>query len=168
MCAVETVGRLTPIEERVRQYLAARAEKTDPSHPFQAKITYSGLCSAIDPDQHYWAHPRFRGIGKTLGRISTFEHEQGRPLLSALVVRATDQQPGPGFADLGHNLGYQIQPGQERAFWRSQLEAVVRYWTGPGKDIPASDPTERALALLATMSEELKEVQRLLGDANRH
>src|SRR6266545_6114335 len=124
MCAAEPVGRLSPIEDRVRQYLVARAKKADRRRPSEAKITYSGLCSAIDPDQHYWARPRFRGIGQTLGRICTFEHEQGRPLLSALVVRATDQQPGPGFADLARNLGYQIQPGQERAFGRSQLEEV--------------------------------------------
>jgi hypothetical protein len=158
-------GRLSAVEERVRQYLIERAAKTDPGHPFQARVTYGDLCQAIDPEQQYWAWPRFRGIGKVLGRISTFEHEQGRPMLSALVVHAGDYQAGDGFAGLGRDLGYQIQLGQERAFWRSQMEAVVQYWTGPGKNTPAPTPIERALALLASMSEELDEVRRLLGAA---
>ena len=86
-------------------------------------------------------------------------------MLSALVVHKGDYQAGDGFAGLARQLGYQIQPGQERAFWRSQVEAVVQYWTGPGKNTPAPTPIERALALLASMSEELEEVRRLLGAA---
>src|SRR5260221_14494324 len=92
--AMSTVGQfggdqtneLSAIEERVRQYLIEQERKADPSHPFQATVTYGNLCSAIDPEQHYWSWPRFRGIGKVLLHISTFEHGHGRPLLSALVV----------------------------------------------------------------------------------
>jgi hypothetical protein len=167
VCPAEPVSSLTAIEERVRQYLIEeRAKKADSDHPFLATITYMDLCHAIDPDQHYWAYPRFRGIGKVLGRISTFEHQQGHPLLSALVVHSGDtKQAGAGFTGLARDLGYQIQPGQERAFWRSQVESLIRYWTGPGKDVTAASSTDRALALLATISEELKEVRRLLGAA---
>ena len=155
MCKAESGGRLTPIEERVRQYLIERAKKTDPGRPFQAKVIYGDLCKAIDPEEHYWAWPRFRGIGKVLGRISTFEREQGRPMLSALVVQAGSMQAGTGFAGLGRDLGFQIQPGQERAFWRAELDEVVRYWTSHTLDESAPTPTQQALALLATISEEL-------------
>lgn len=166
MCPAESVNGLTAVEKRVRQYLIEeRAKKVNPDRPFMAKISYMDLCHAIDPDEHYWAYPRFRGIGKVLGRISTFEHQQGRPLLSALVVHSGDMQAGAGFTGLARDLGYQIQPNQERAFWRSQVEDVVRYWTGPGKNIVEDSSTERALALLATISEELQEVRRLLGAA---
>jgi hypothetical protein len=165
MCKVDSDGRLTPIEEQVRQYLIEKAKKTDLLRPFQAKVIYGDLCKAIDPEEHQWAWPRFRGIGKVLGRISTFEHERGRPMLSALVVQAGSMQAGTGFAGLGRDLGFQIQPGQERAFWRSQLDEVVRYWTNQELDAPAPTPTERALALLAMISEELQEVRRLLGAA---
>lgn len=158
-------GRLAAVEERVRQYLIELAAKTDPHHPFKSTVTYGDLCKAIDPEQNYWSWPRFRGIGKVLARISTFEHEQGRPMLSALVVHANDYQAGDGFAVLGRDLGHQIQPGQERAFWRKQVEEVIRYWTGPGTSTPSPAPVERALALLASMSEELAEVRRLLGAA---
>ena len=109
-------SRLSAIEERVRQYLIERAKSADSGQPFQATITYSDLCGGIDPDQQYWSWPRFRGIGKVLGRISTFEHQEGRPMLSALVVQAGTLHAGPGFAGLGRELGFQIQEGQERAF----------------------------------------------------
>jgi hypothetical protein len=36
-------------------------------------------------------------IGEILGEISTFEHEHGRPMLSALVVLAGIGYPGEGF-----------------------------------------------------------------------
>ena len=150
----------------MRQYLIERARNADPAHPFQATITYGDLGHAIDPDEQYWAWPRFRGLGNVLGRVSTVEHEQGRPMLSALVVHKADLQAGEGFAGLAHNLGFEIQAGQERAFWRSQVEEVVRYWTGPGKTtIHDQDPRERALALLANISDELTEARRLLGAA---
>jgi hypothetical protein len=166
MCPAGPISSLTPVEERVRQYLIEeKAKKANADHPFQATITYMDLCHAIDPDQRYWAYPRFRGIGPVLGRISTFEHQQGRPLLSGLVVHSSDMQAGNGFAELARGLGYQIQPGQERGFWRSQVEALVQYWTGAGQDNVTASSTERALALLATISEELKEVRRLLGAA---
>ena len=165
MCAVNRGVSLTAIEERVRHYLIERARKVDPAYPFQAKITYKDLCNAIDPDEQYWAFPRFRGIGPVLGRVSTFEHEHGRPMLSALVVHSADGQAGDGFAGLGRHLGFQIQPGQERAFWRNQLEEVVRYWTSSGETVDAQAPKERALAMLANISDELTEVRRLLGAA---
>lgn len=156
------VGQLTAIEERVRQYLVERA-KSAADNPFNARVSYSDLCAAVDPDEHYFARPRFRGIGPLLGKISTFEHEEGRPLLSALVVHKHDRQAGDGFAELARKLGYHIQPLQERAFWRAQVEKVVAYWSGPGRDVSADDPNARALALLAKVSSDIQEVQRLLS-----
>lgn len=165
MCQADSEGALKPIEERIRQFLIARAKDTDPNRPFRATITYSDLCKAVDPDEKYWSWPRFRGIGPVLGRVSTWEHMHKRPMLSALVVQAATFQAGDGFAGLGRSLGQQIQPGQEKAFWRSQVEAVIRYWTSPEKDESASDPLDKARALLAKISGEVDEVRRLLGEA---
>jgi hypothetical protein len=109
--------------------------------------------------------PRFRGTGRVLGRISTLEHEQGRPLLNALVVQAGTLHAGAGFAGLGRDLGFKIQAGQERAFWRNQVDEVVRYWTGQVQDALIPTPTDRTLALLATISDDLQEVRRLLDAA---
>lgn len=155
---------LGALEERVRQFLSQRAQDTDPQRPFTAVITYGELCKALDPDQHYWAAPRYRGIGQVLGRISTWEHAQGRPLLSALVVQAQTMRAGKGFAQLARDLGEPVPPGHETAFWRSQVESVVRHWAGHANtgDQASDDRTARALALLARISGDVEEVRRLL------
>lgn len=156
---------LDPLDERVRQFLIQRARDTNPEQPFTAVITYGDLCHALDPDEHYWTAPRYRGIGPVLGRVSTWEHAQDRPLLSALVVQAQSMRAGKGFAQLARGLDERIPSGQETAFWRGQVEAVVKHWAGRGSsgDDAADDRVARALALLARISGDVEEVRRLLG-----
>jgi hypothetical protein len=60
------------------------------------------------------------------------------------VVLKEIWHPGDGFAGLGRSIGEHIPPGEEKDFWRDQVEATIAYWTGPGKDAPAPDPIERA------------------------
>jgi hypothetical protein len=154
---------LSTIGDRVRRFLIKLARDADPNRPFTATITYGRLREAIDPDQIYFKPPRCRGIGKVLGQISTYEHRQGHPMLSALVVQAGTLRAGDGFAVLGRSLGEQIQPGAELAFWRNQIEAVIRYWSLLGRNEPARDPVAKARALLATVRGELDEISRLLS-----
>ena len=157
---------LTPIQERLRQHLIEeRAKKADPSRPFAATISYMELCAAVDPDQRYFSKPRFGGIGPALRAVSLYEHAHGRPLPSALVVRHVGRRPGTGFTPVAVDTGREVRPGQEHAVWRAEVERVVRYWTGPGKDQAEADPAERALALLATIAGELEKARRLLGAA---
>jgi hypothetical protein len=156
---------LNPAEERVRRILIERAKNTDPQAPRGALITYGDLCAAADPDQAYWVAPRYRGIGGVLGHISTYEHEHGRPLLSALVVRKMTMRAGEGFADLGRDLGLDIPPGREDRFWLEQVEKAVRYWTGPGRDSAAPDPVGEARARLTAVVSELDWIRRLLDTA---
>lgn len=157
---------LNPAEERVRQILIGQAKKTDPQVPRGALITYGDLCAAADPGQDYWKRPRYRGIGSALGHVSTYEHEHGRPLLSALVVQKLTMRAGDGFADaLGRGLGFDIPPGGERKFWLEQVERVVRYWTGPGKDVVGPDPVGEARARLTAVMSELDSIRRLLDTA---
>lgn len=168
MCQADSEGTIRPLEpldERVRQFLIQRARDTNPEQPFTAVITYGDLCKALDPDERYWAAPRYRGIGQVLGRISAWEHAQGRPLLSALVVQAQSMRAGKGFAQLALGFGERIPSGHETAFWRSQVEAVVKHWAGrvSGADEAPDDRVARALALLARISGDVEEVRRLLG-----
>lgn len=159
---------LSPIEDRIRLFLIERAKRTSVSSPFNARITYGNLCAAIDPEQHYWRGPRYRGIGTTIGNVSRWEHEHGRPLLSALVVLAGERHASDGFAGLGRELGYEILPGQERAFWRSQVEEVVRYWNGPGRDLDAdSDRDALIRTTLKSAMDQLAEVARLLDEPSQ-
>jgi hypothetical protein len=162
-------GGWSAVEERVRQFLIKRAQDASPDRPFTALVTYGELCAAVDPEEAYFAWPRFRGIGQVLARISTDEHQHGRPMLSALVVRKQTRQAGDGFAVLGRSLGERIQDGEERSFWRSQVEAVVTYWSGQGgsEDVQAaSDPAAtraRALSLLARAVADIEEASKLLS-----
>jgi hypothetical protein len=161
---INSLEPLGHVEERVRQFLIQRAQDTNTDQPFTAVISYSELCKTLDPDEHYWVPPRYRGIGQVLGRVSTWEHAQGRPLLSALVVQAQSMRAGKGFAQLGRNLGEPIPSGHETAFWRSEVEAVVKHWAGrmSGGDESHDDRVARALALLARISGDVEEVRRLL------
>lgn len=52
--------------------------------------------------------PADRGkIGEILGHISRYEHENGRPLISSVVVSRSMEQ-GDGFFKLAEELGLEI------------------------------------------------------------
>jgi len=67
-------------------------------------------------------------IGKLLGEISEHEHEQGKPLLSAVIVHKEGGRPGKGFFTLARELEL-IKPGEdEEAFWSREVERVRKQW----------------------------------------
>ena len=105
--------RLAAVEVRVRQHLIQGVKDAGIGHPFEATISYTDLCKVIDPEQHYWSSPLFQGVGKLLNRISAYEHQRGRPLLSALVVQVGTHHPGDGFVRLARSLGQKTpaEPG---------------------------------------------------------
>jgi hypothetical protein len=155
---------LSPNERRVRAFLISKAKDADPDRLSGAKIEYQQLAKAIDPEEHYWAWPRFRGLGDVLGNVSVFEYENDRPLISALVVQAGTHQAGDGFYKglLRNRLGIQLPPDQERAFWREEIRKVVTYWNAaPGEE--ESDTQARILALIARIETDLKEVRTLIA-----
>jgi hypothetical protein len=114
----------------LRQFLIKPGQDAEPNCPFTATITYGRLGEAI-PDQAHFKPARYRGIGKVLGQISTSEHRQKRPMLSALVVQAGTLRAGDGFPILGRSLGDEVQPCAELTFWREQVEVVIGYWSSP-------------------------------------
>ena len=155
---------LSPIEQRVRAFLISRAKEADPDRLSGAKIEYQQLGKAIDPEENYWAWPRFRGLGDVLGNVSVFEHEHDRPLLSALVVQAGTHQAGDGFYKglLRNRLGIELPSEQERAFWRQEIRKVVTYWNAaPGEE--ESDTQAKVLALLTRIEGDLREVRGLIS-----
>jgi hypothetical protein len=154
---------LSPVEQRVRAFLISRARQADPDRPSGAKTEYQQVGKAIDPQEQYWAWPRFRGLGEVLGNVSVFEHEHDRPLLSALVVQAGTHQAGDGFYKglLQKRLGIQLPADQERAFWREEVRKVVAYWNAaPGEEEP--DTAARVLDLITKIEGDLKEVRALV------
>jgi hypothetical protein len=156
--------KLFPIDQRVRAFLISKARQADPDRLSTAKIEYQELAKAIDPQEHYWAWPRFRGLGDVLGNVSEFEHDHDRPLLSALVVQAGTHQAGDGFYKglLRKRLGIQLPPDQERAFWRDEIRKVVTYWNAaPGEEEP--DTQAKVLTLITRIENDLQEVRALIA-----
>ena len=58
------------------------------------------LDSPYDLTQSYERHQ----LGEDLGDISEFEHSQGRPLLSSIVVAEENGLPGVGFFEMAERL----------------------------------------------------------------
>jgi len=68
-------------------------------------------------------------IGDLLDDISSFEFRNGRPLLSAVVIRADLNMPGAGFFELAARSG--LFHGNDRVvFWARELTRVHDYWRG--------------------------------------
>jgi hypothetical protein len=69
-------------------------------------------------------------IAEILGEISTFEHENGRPMLSAIVVLAGIGYPGEGFYTLARQLGtyHGHADLDEMEFFVKETKRVFNYW----------------------------------------
>lgn len=68
-------------------------------------------------------------IGELLGEISTFENEQGHPMLSTVVVYRQYNMPGPGFFKLARWLGI-YRGDDDFLFFIRELRKVHDYWQG--------------------------------------
>lgn len=66
-------------------------------------------------------------IGRILGDLSEFEHREGRPLISAVVVASDTGMPGKGFFSLARSLGSRIQDADE--LYLTELNKVWDYWS---------------------------------------
>ena len=72
------------------------------------------------------AHDRNQ-IADILDGISQAEHEAGRPLLSAVVIRRDMNMPGHGFFALARRLGLHRQ-GDNLEYWLAELRRAHDYW----------------------------------------
>lgn len=96
--------------------LQARAKRASP-------ITYSELVGHIVSVN---MEPHDTRLAHFLGELSTEEHENGRPLITALVVHKHDKQPGQGFFELARFLGFPVI--DEIQFWTDEIKKLQRYW----------------------------------------
>jgi len=72
--------------------------------------------------------------GHMLGEISEDEHNQGRPMLSAVVVQKTGKEkvPGDGFFTLAcqlHKLEENATTEQKKVFWENELNQTYEKWS---------------------------------------
>lgn len=79
-------------------------------------VHYSDIAPLVKLDM---ANPADRNeIGKILGDISLEEHEEGRPLLSVVVVSKSSGMPGQGFFDLAKELGLYDGKAHDKFFYQ--------------------------------------------------
>lgn len=70
-----------------------------------------------------------------LGEISKYEDQNGRPMLSAVVIRQDPALPGEGFFKLARELGL-YRGGDKTEFHIAELRRVHEYWrSGPPTSI---------------------------------
>lgn len=102
--------------EEIRTILAQVAKE-------RSVITYGELCArlksaVLDPHGSTLAH--------LLGEISEMESDEGRGMLSVVVVRQDDTMPGDGFFQLAHQLGRDTSD-RERC-WIDEAKLVYSAW----------------------------------------
>lgn len=152
---------LTPAERVLRRILkdiAARESK--PDRATAPTITYWQLGVLADLD---WQEmgitypmnvPPFRGLGAALGKVSRYEVEHGRPMLSVLVVREDTGQPGSGLLDLAKNLGYKWTNDEQ---WvREEQDRVIEFWTDPDPARIVDAAVDRVAELVRAIRRELR------------
>jgi hypothetical protein len=69
-----------------------------------------------------------RKLSDILGEISEKEAEEGRPMLSAVVVSYDKQIPGKGFFNLAERLGLEELNERDEDFHRRELRSIHDYW----------------------------------------
>jgi hypothetical protein len=73
---------------------------------------------------------RDQEIAQLLGEINEDEHNNGRPMLSAVAVDSTKKMPGEGFFNYAKKLGKFDGDTEEdkRDFWREEIQEVFEIW----------------------------------------
>lgn len=71
-------------------------------------------------------------IARRLGDIVLYENENGRPMLTALIVHyGNDNNPGEGFFSAAEKIGLykgSRDPINRLTFWSNQVTLVHNYW----------------------------------------
>lgn len=71
-------------------------------------------------------------IAERLGEIARYEHENGRPMLTSLVVHyGDDNNPGEGYFGIANTLGLydgSRNPIAKLTFWAGQVRDVYNHW----------------------------------------
>lgn len=110
----------------VRTYLIELARKR-----FNQTVTYQKLSDDCKLGYNMQDNPPDRlAIASILDTISRYEHSFKRPLLSALVIRASDHREGDGFYTLAEELGFgdSKKLKREGIFEVSQISRCISFW----------------------------------------
>jgi hypothetical protein len=89
-------------------------------------ITYSGLIAKIRSIIPTDLGPHDPRLFHILGEISIEEDRSNRGMLSAVVIREADRQPGPGFFKLANDLDKNTSNKED--FWIGEVQKVFGQW----------------------------------------
>lgn len=67
-------------------------------------------------------------IAAILDEISRHEHDEGRPLLSAVVVHKGEETPGDGFFKMARSVGVMLPGDRRMTFFARELGRVHDAW----------------------------------------
>jgi hypothetical protein len=100
------------------------------AEPDGSTIQYGTLCDEMRRAGIANLEPHGTPLAALLGQINVLEHEEGRPLISAVVVSKDTGQPGVGFWNLAEAAGFKIGDTleQREAFWLDELTACHAFW----------------------------------------
>lgn len=116
------MAELTQEQERIRQILISRASK-------DKYIVYTDLVreAKLDLDMTNPYHRKL--LGELLGAISVYEHSNGRPMLSSVVVSKETAMPSDGFYKLAEELGHGEWRKLKQAFWGiEEMKRAFAFW----------------------------------------
>jgi hypothetical protein len=92
-------------------------------------ITYGELAGLVHLQMESLADRN--QLSHNLDQINRQEHNQGHPMISAVVVYADKNGPGDGFSNLGTELGLyggSHSKNDKLTFWTSELKKVYDFW----------------------------------------
>ena len=88
-------------------------------------ITYGEIAPLADLDM---ANPDDRNrISEILDEISIYEHQQGHPLLSTVVILRDDNIPGQGYFKMARRVGV-YRGNDDFLFFHNELRRVHDFW----------------------------------------
>lgn len=116
------MAELTHEQERVRQILITHASRGK-------YVVYTELVKEANLDLNM-SNPYHRTLlGHILGAISVYEHENGRPMLSSVVVSKDSLMPSDGFYKLAEELGHGEWHKLKEAFWGiEEMKCAFTFW----------------------------------------
>lgn len=71
-------------------------------------------------------------VSELIGLVSQNEIEQGRPMLSSIVVGVSGK-PGDGYYEWAEKLGLLHEGEDKEAFWKKQCQLIYEEWKIPYK-----------------------------------
>ena len=90
-------------------------------------VSYEEIATlmGLEPGNHTAQH-----IGHLLREINEDEHDNGRPMLSAVAVEPSTKMPGEGFFRLASqfNKYHGTTDEEKRDFWREEIQNVFEQW----------------------------------------